>query len=102
MDSVMFSQDPLSGVYSGMMPCSNNHTTKRAVRCPGEVVHDQQQAQWWQLVAQRRLDGQTRLPALPCGPVVSPPARSWRVATPPEWPVTPPPTRRARPRLGNW
>src|SRR5579859_3726655 len=30
-----------------------------------EVVHDQQEAQWWQLVAQRRLVGQTRLPALP-------------------------------------
>src|SRR5215813_12665784 len=34
MDSVMFSQDPLSGVYRGMMPCSNNHTTNLAVRCP--------------------------------------------------------------------
>src|SRR5437763_9471471 len=32
MDSVIFSHDPLSGVYSGMMPWSNNHTTKRAVR----------------------------------------------------------------------
>jgi hypothetical protein len=34
MDSVMFSQDPLSGVYIGITPCSNNHTTKLAVRCP--------------------------------------------------------------------
>src|SRR5713226_8900562 len=34
IDSVMFSQDPLSGVYSGITPCSNNHTTKLAVRCP--------------------------------------------------------------------
>jgi Recombinase len=33
----MFSQDPLSGVYSGMMPCSNNHTTKCAVRCPARL-----------------------------------------------------------------
>jgi hypothetical protein len=27
VDSVMFSQDPLSGVYSGMTPFSNKHTT---------------------------------------------------------------------------
>src|SRR5437588_141024 len=37
LTSVMFSQDPLSGVYSGMMPCSNNHTTKCAVRCPARL-----------------------------------------------------------------
>ena len=33
----MFSQDPLSGVYRGMMPCSNNHTTKLAVRWPARL-----------------------------------------------------------------
>src|SRR5215472_3538468 len=37
IDSVMFSQDPLSGVYSGMMPWSNNHTTNLAVRCPARL-----------------------------------------------------------------
>jgi hypothetical protein len=31
IDSVMFSQDPLSGVYSGITPCSNNHTTNAGV-----------------------------------------------------------------------
>src|SRR6266851_3470840 len=31
---IMFSHDPLSGVYSGITPCSNNHTTKLAVVCP--------------------------------------------------------------------
>ena len=40
MDSVMFSHDPLSGVYSGITPCSNNHTTKLAVSVSLEVVHD--------------------------------------------------------------
>ena len=40
MDSVMFSHDPLSGVYSGMMPCSNSHTTKRVVRWPANLVRD--------------------------------------------------------------
>src|SRR2546428_426579 len=34
---IMFSQDPPSGVYSGMMLCWNNHTTSRGVRCPARL-----------------------------------------------------------------
>jgi hypothetical protein len=36
----------------------------------GEVVHDQQHPQWWQLVEQRWFDRQASLPALPRGAIV--------------------------------
>ncbi|CDS48519.1 hypothetical protein [Polaromonas sp. CG9_12] len=34
MDSAMFSHEPLSGVYGGITPCANNHSTNAGVRCP--------------------------------------------------------------------
>ncbi len=37
MDSVMFSQDPLIGVYSGMTPWASSQTTNRAVRWPARL-----------------------------------------------------------------
>jgi hypothetical protein len=40
-----------------------HHESGRQV--PSEIIHDQQHPQWWQLVTQGGLDGQTRLPALP-------------------------------------
>ena len=34
IDSVMFSHEPPSGVYRGMLPCANSHNTKLGVRWP--------------------------------------------------------------------
>ena len=37
MLSAMFSQDPLIGVYKGMMPCANSQQTNAAVLCPARL-----------------------------------------------------------------
>ena len=37
MLSAMFSQDPLKGVYKGMMPCVNSQQTNAAVLCPARL-----------------------------------------------------------------
>ncbi len=101
MDSVMFSHDPLSGVYSGITPCSNNHTTKLAEVCPLRLS----------MTKRRRSGGNL---SHNVGFLVRPTCQrsqavqlsvsssSLGVAMPPEWPVTPPPTRRARRRLETW
>src|SRR5947209_6955641 len=70
MDSVMVSHDPPSGVYSGRMPCSNNQTTQRGVRCPARLSMINSRAQWWPLVAQGWFDAQADLPMLPRRTVV--------------------------------
>ena len=36
-DSVIFSQDPLNGVYSGMMPWLKSHRTISGVECPARL-----------------------------------------------------------------
>jgi hypothetical protein len=36
-DSAMFSQEPESGVYSGMPPCWNNHRTIDQLVCPARL-----------------------------------------------------------------
>src|SRR5205823_5603201 len=37
-DSAMFSQDPLSGVYSGITPWANNQFTIDQLRLTGQIV----------------------------------------------------------------
>src|SRR4051812_50108414 len=37
MLSAMFSHDPPSGVYNGMMPCKNSQQTNAAVLCPARL-----------------------------------------------------------------
>ena len=37
MLSAMFSHDPPTGVYSGMMPCSNSQQTNAGVLCPARL-----------------------------------------------------------------
>ena len=36
-DSAIFSQDPLIGVYSGMIPCANNQVTMSVLKCPARL-----------------------------------------------------------------
>ena len=36
-DSAMFSHEPLSGVYSGMIPCANSQVTIDVLRCPARL-----------------------------------------------------------------
>ena len=47
-DSAMFSQDPLIGVYSGMMPCWNNQSTMVPLRWPARLSQTSKHAKRWQ------------------------------------------------------
>ena len=49
----MFSQEPLSGVYSGMTPCWNSQRTIDQLSVAGQVVPDQEQPQRRQRLARR-------------------------------------------------
>jgi hypothetical protein len=37
IDSAIFSHDPLIGVYSGMIPCTNNQVTMSVLKCPARL-----------------------------------------------------------------
>ena len=37
MLSAMFSHDPPTGVYSGMIPCANSQQTNSGVLCPARL-----------------------------------------------------------------
>ena len=61
----MFSHDPPTGVYSGMIPCSNSQQTNAGVLCPARLSSTSSIRKGRRLGQQRRLDRQAVLPAFP-------------------------------------